>query len=203
MELKYPVTDHKISQDFGIVNTEGAFYTVFDNKHPGVDFAVEEGAPIFAAYDGIVVRKEEHKGMGNVLATRFGNVVILYAHLSSYGDIKLGDIVTTGQNIATSGNTGLATTGPHLHFELRDLTKKELKDMVFKPDFEKDLKNIKNEFEYVVNNKNTPKTLRSLSQKYFGSDAYCDVILNVNKTLDENPESVIEDGMKVTIPNYK
>ena len=40
----------------------------------------------------------------------------VYQHLSSY-HVKSGDLVTKGQTIGSSGNTG-NTSGPHLHFEL-------------------------------------------------------------------------------------
>jgi hypothetical protein len=57
--------------------------------------------------------------------TIYGNAVIvdhglglqtLYAHLSSI-DVKLGDMVTKGQQLGHSGSTGLAV-GDHLHFEV-------------------------------------------------------------------------------------
>jgi len=85
MIVHYPVKNTTISQPFGFDNSNhserGNFYSVFDNKHPGVDFPVSKGTEVYAAFSGIVVRREFHKGMGNVIGVRNGNIVALYAHL--------------------------------------------------------------------------------------------------------------------------
>lgn len=205
MNLIYPVNDHHISQPFGFDNSNhperGKFYELFDNKHPGVDFDVPEGSEIRAAFPGIVVRKELHKGMGNVLGIRNGNIVMLYAHLSEFY-VDLGNIVKQKQLIGLTGNTGAATTEPHLHFEMRDLTKKELKDMVFKPEFDQSIKQWQETFTYTVANKNTPKTLYFLAERYFGNKELWTEFEKVNENLHKSPEEIIPDGTVVTIPNY-
>jgi murein DD-endopeptidase MepM/ murein hydrolase activator NlpD len=43
---------------------------------------------------------------------------VIYAHLNKVR-VKPGAIVTKGQIIGESGNTG-NSSGPHLHFEMRD-----------------------------------------------------------------------------------
>lgn len=174
---------------------------LFDNKHPGVDFSLPEGTSVYAAYPGIVVRKEFHDGMGNVVGLRNGNIIFLYAHLSEF-NVELGQKLTQGETIGKSGNTGSATTAPHLHFEMRDLTKKELKAMVFEPQFGKLLKQWRETFKNRVFNQNTSKTLYFLSERYFGTRNYWSRILEENIKLSSNPEETIEEGTLVVIPNY-
>lgn len=206
--LKYPVRHPKISQVFDTDNSNHpkrkSFYTLFDNKHPGVDFELDENTEVFAAYPGIVVRREFHQGMGNVIGTRYCNLVILYAHLNNFNK-DLGDIVKQGDLLGLSGATGSACPTPHLHFEMRDISKSTLKEMVFDPPFEKTLYNLKEVFIYTVNNKNTPKTLGYLSRRYFGSTSksYIGLLRDYNQSLVSFGESeLIPQDHEVIIPNY-
>lgn len=197
---KYPVT-----HDFWVDESNNpeyqGFYTVFDNHHPGVDFNLPEGTPIQAALSGIVVRKEVHSGMGNVVATRLGNIYVLYAHLSK-AEANLGEIVTAGEQIALSGNTGQATTRPHLHFELRDLRETDLKKMVFRPEFGKTINRYQPEFVYRINNENQPKTFNNLALRYFGSEKFA-AFLRVHNPLlaDHKPTDILPHGEKLKIPS--
>lgn len=205
MFLNYPSTNKLISLSFGYNSEYDAnyknFYTLFDNKHPGVDFDLKENTQVFASFDGIVIRKEFHKGMGNTLGIRNGNILSLYAHLNEI-NVVLGQIVNSHELVGLSGNTGEATTSPHLHFELRDLSKKELKDMVFKPVFDTYISNFKNEFIYIVNNQNTPKTAQILSQKYFGNENFANLILEKNN-LSLKTKDIIPNGLNLIIPNFR
>ena len=204
MVIGYPVDDHKISQVFGndvsqdVVYSE--FYKIFDNKHCGVDFPVPVGSKVKASFSGIVVRTDNHPGMGNVVGIRNGNIVALFAHLSST-ELRLGEIVSVNKLIGLSGCTGSACPTPHLHFELRDLTKKSLKEMVFDPPFGKEVLQFQDRFEYVVNNQNTPKTLKKISSMYFGTETNWKLFKLVNN-LDHNGDLLLEEGKSIVIPNY-
>lgn len=96
---------------------------MWQSTHSGQDFAVATGTKVMAAHGGTVV-KAGGNGAGDGPA--YGNAVVIkhgngtysqYAHLSRV-DVRVGQVVATGQKIALSGNTG-NSSGPHLHFEIR------------------------------------------------------------------------------------
>lgn len=201
---EYPCKQIRISQPFGFDNTfhpgRKDFYKLFSNKHPGVDFALPVGTEVYASIPGIVVRKEFHRGMGNVIGTRIGNVVCLYAHLSEF-NIGKGDIISTGDLVGLSGKTGAACLEPHLHFEMRDITKMTLSSMVFDPPFGSGLNNYKNTFTYIVNNNNTQKTLGTLSVLYFGDKKYWKKISMANPVYEQKNMRLPQNA-QILVPNY-
>ncbi|MFF0385526.1 M23 family metallopeptidase [Streptomyces sp. NPDC004673] len=93
------------------------------HKHSGQDFAVPTGTEVLAAHGGTVVKAGPNgagdgPAYGNAIVIKHGNgLYSQYAHLSRV-DVKIGQVVKTGQHIAKSGSTG-NSTGPHLHFEIR------------------------------------------------------------------------------------
>lgn len=90
--------------------------------HPGLDVGGWVGAPVLAADSGHVVAAGwDNTGYGNTVVLDHGNgFQTLYAHLDSFL-VQPGDNVAKGQHIAQMGNTG-NSTGPHLHFEIRQGT---------------------------------------------------------------------------------
>jgi hypothetical protein len=90
--------------------------------HTGVDFAVKEGTEIIAVADGVIENATWGSAYGTQVVQRIGlhsnKVWAIYAHLSK-SLVKPGDNVKEGQLIGLSGNTG-NSSGPHLHFEVRD-----------------------------------------------------------------------------------
>ena len=90
----------------------------FGSPHTGVDIAVPEGTQVRATMGGkVVVAGELPGGYGKTVAIVNGNKLILMAHNSTL-KVKQGDIVSPGQVVALSGNTG-TSTGPHIHYEVR------------------------------------------------------------------------------------
>lgn len=87
-------------------------------EHSGIDIAVVTGTPVKAAAPGIVAWARYGNSYGNyVMIIHDNGLATLYAHMSRL-DVKANQVVTQGQVIGLSGNTGLST-GPHLHFEAR------------------------------------------------------------------------------------
>jgi len=86
--------------------------------HEGMDFMAEMGTPARAAAGGLVIYAEAHSQYGNMIEIDHGNGLITrYAHLSKLM-VKNGDVVMSGSTIGAVGTTG-RSTGPHLHFEVR------------------------------------------------------------------------------------
>lgn len=87
--------------------------------HEGIDITGAGGAPILAAYDGVIKSRTSNSGYGNYTDIQHpGGYVTRYAHMASAGIYAVGTSVTRGQQIGVVGKTG-ATTAFHLHFEVR------------------------------------------------------------------------------------
>jgi murein DD-endopeptidase MepM/ murein hydrolase activator NlpD len=88
-------------------------------RNDGINLAVPEGTSVKAAEDGTVIYAgNELKSYGNLVLIRHANGwVSAYAHNSAL-QVKRGDEVRRGQEIALSGMSGGVTT-PQVHFELR------------------------------------------------------------------------------------
>ena len=90
----------------------------FEEKHYAIDIIVESNTPVKATADGIVIFSEWTIETGNVIIIDHGNGLIsVYKHNASLTKSQ-GELVKSGEVIATSGNSGELTSGPHLHFEL-------------------------------------------------------------------------------------
>ena len=89
-----------------------------ENGHPGIDFAAEEGAEVYAVADGIVTTADYDAEKGNyVVLDHGGGLETEYQHLKS-SLVSAGQSVVQCQVLGYVGSTG-NSTGPHLHFEAR------------------------------------------------------------------------------------
>ena len=89
-----------------------------ENGHPGIDFAAEEGAEVYAVADGIVTTADYDVEKGNyVVLDHGGGLETEYQHMKSLL-VSAGQSVVQGQVLGYVGSTG-NSTGPHLHFEAR------------------------------------------------------------------------------------
>jgi murein DD-endopeptidase MepM/ murein hydrolase activator NlpD len=87
-------------------------------KHYAVDIVVAKDTPVKATADGTVVFAEWTAETGFVILLEHSHGLLsVYKHNATLTKSQ-GDLVKAGEVIATSGNTGDLTTGPHLHFEL-------------------------------------------------------------------------------------
>lgn len=110
-----PVTPLRITSGFGRRHDPLGRGDAF---HSGIDFAGRVGTPVHASGDGVVVQARYSKDYGNVVMIDHGHgVVTLYAHNNKL-EVRTGDVVLAGEEIAKMGSTG-RSTGPHLHFEVR------------------------------------------------------------------------------------
>ena len=89
--------------------------------HLAIDIAAGTGAPVYAVDYGVVVYAAPiGGGYGNMVMIDHGNTFhSLYAHLSSI-NVSCGQSVAQGQVIGYAGSSG-NSTGPHLHFEVRQM----------------------------------------------------------------------------------
>ncbi len=92
----------------------------FRAGHRAIDIAAPIGTPVYAADNGIVLSSGYARDGygGRVIIDHQIDYVTLYAHLSQ-ALVQEGDVVQKGQLIGYVGSTG-NSTGPHIHFELRD-----------------------------------------------------------------------------------
>lgn len=87
--------------------------------HTGVDISGQNGVPVYATGDGIILRTDASSGgYGNCIRINHGySYQTVYAHLSKMLVVP-GQIVKRGQLIGLVGSTGRSTS-PHLHYEVR------------------------------------------------------------------------------------
>jgi murein DD-endopeptidase MepM/ murein hydrolase activator NlpD len=125
LEYHWPLRSSAARIDQGF---NGQFSHTDEQSRYAIDVATDEGTPVLAARDGVVMEvqddyygagldKEKFAGRANVVRVlhRDGSMGV-YAHLrpESVG-VQVGRHVYAGQPIGESGNTGFST-GPHLHF---------------------------------------------------------------------------------------
>jgi murein DD-endopeptidase MepM/ murein hydrolase activator NlpD len=100
----------------------GVLYARFGRKgkspHDGIDLAAPAGTPVRTAGEGSVLFAGPQQGYGLLVIIEHAHgLVTVYAHNRDLR-VRTGQQVREGQVIATVGESG-KTSGPHLHFEVR------------------------------------------------------------------------------------
>ncbi len=122
----WPVPEStRITSEFGVRYDP---FTGVQTGHTGIDIGRPDpngkslqGADILAAADGVVILASYVNGYGNTVMIDHGSGIwTLYGHIRNGGImVKVGQAVARGDKIAEVGSTG-RSTGPHLHFEVRE-----------------------------------------------------------------------------------
>ena len=100
---------------------------------PGLDFAMPHGTPVYAAAAGQVTYAQwgarggryliiDHGDLGPDYCQAYPHTLTLYSHLYLFYVAK-GEYVSQNELIALSDNTGSSSTGPHLHFAVKQEAK--------------------------------------------------------------------------------
>jgi murein DD-endopeptidase MepM/ murein hydrolase activator NlpD len=115
--MKLPFDYKKITGRFGTLSEYRKRNGL--QPHSGLDFGVPEGTPIPALDRGTIVLQQFSKVLGNVSVLRVMGkdkklYYIGYSHLKAEG-LPVGTKVQEGDTIGFVGNTGSASSGPHLH----------------------------------------------------------------------------------------
>lgn len=116
MELRLPLKHIMVTQPFGMNYVD--FYKKLGlDGHNGTDFEAKTGCPIHASHRGYAtfVGKYSDGCLAIELTNKIDNIKTMYYHLDHF-NCKQGDFIEPGQIIGYCDNTGLYTTGDHLHW---------------------------------------------------------------------------------------
>jgi hypothetical protein len=113
--FRFPLQNYRMTSAYGMrVNPVTGVYRL----HPGMDLAAPAGTDVYAVGDGVVTEVGQDDIYGIYVIIRHNNNwASLYGHLQRAA-VTLRSNVRSGSIIGWVGSTG-QSTGPHLHFELR------------------------------------------------------------------------------------
>lgn len=113
--LRMPLDNSVLTSDFG---DRVSPITGLNHQHKGIDLAAPEGTNVYACKSGKVAIASYDATYGNYIILDHENKTqSVYAHLSAML-VTTGEEISRGTVIGKVGSTG-ASTGPHLHFEIR------------------------------------------------------------------------------------
>ena len=100
--------------------------------HAGVDIAADSGQEILASADGVVTRVAQDASYGRFVEIKHAEgLTTLYAHMGRFVPaIVPGVAIKAGSTVGLVGSSG-SSTGPHLHFEVRDTQDRPMNPEMF------------------------------------------------------------------------
>lgn len=105
--------------------------------HNGIDIAMPTGTEVHASSSGTVIQSYYSESAGNyVVVQDETGYTAHYMHLNSRA-VAVGDVIKHGEIIGTVGSTG-NSTGPHLHFGVKDASGEWINPRFVLSDFVKD-----------------------------------------------------------------
>ena len=113
--LRMPLDESVLTSNFGMRTSP---ITGNPKFHKGIDLAAPRGTNVYACKSAVVANASWDNVYGNfVILDHENNTQSVYAHMDETL-VKTGEIINGGTVIGKVGTTG-ASTGPHLHFEIR------------------------------------------------------------------------------------
>ncbi|HEV2533244.1 M23 family metallopeptidase [Phenylobacterium sp.] len=124
-----PLPDGQVGSPFGLRQLPWEDHA---RLHAGVDLDAPGPEPVLAAADGVVTRLGQDPGYGRFVELRHAQgLVTRYGHLERFAQgLAPGDAVKAGAPVGQLGSTG-TSTGPHLHFEVRDADDRPMNPEMF------------------------------------------------------------------------
>lgn len=125
---RYPLDTFKLGTAFGVIDK------AHPKGHRGDDFnGVKEGTPLKAINDGVIALNMFSLILGNVTVLRVGLWFYGYCHMKNASVLPVGTKVKSGDVVGYLGNTGSASSGPHLHMTRGPLATSVFSGKVFSP----------------------------------------------------------------------
>lgn len=120
-EAVWPVPGH-----YAVTSPFGMRYHPIKQRyslHTGIDIDLETGTPVVSVSGGRVTFVGWNGDWGYEITVSDNVHLYQYAHLlPNSAKVKVGDFVRPGQELALGDSTG-SSTGPHLHFGVKDLAR--------------------------------------------------------------------------------
>ena len=108
----YDYKGEKEQQEQSIIQFENTYL-----QNTGITYTSDKDFKIVSIMDGEVTKIYENELLGNVVEITHDNIVCVYQMVKDV-KVKVGDSVTSGFEIASSGTSKLIPNGSNLHFEV-------------------------------------------------------------------------------------